>query len=64
MRKGQIEILEKARENNFPENVIELLKSEVYTIKLLKEMYDFFFLPQTGSDRGCRRIFCGKGVFL
>lgn len=42
MRKGQIEILEKARENNFPENVIELLKSEVYTIKLLKEMYDFF----------------------
>ena len=32
----------KSQGKNFPENVIELLKSEAYTIKLLKEMYNFF----------------------
>lgn len=42
MRKGQEKILEKAQTKNFPENVMELLKSEEYTLGTLQEIYVFF----------------------
>lgn len=42
MRKMQLAIIEKAKKNNYQENVIEMLSDETYTINTLEKIYAFY----------------------